>query len=102
MVFTTVIVTGLLGCELNISGRQLAQMTLLILSGVGAVLGYSHYLEKKAEKSVFDQEYKREKWYALNVKVSFLIFLPPPPFFFFAGNVTTILKANRKKWSNSM
>jgi len=82
VVFTTVIVTGLLGCELNISGRQLAQMTLLILSGVGAVLGYSHYLEKKAEKSVFDQEYKREKWYALNVKVSlFLIFLAPPVFF---------------------
>jgi len=62
VVMTSVILTSMLGCEINIAGSQLTQMTLAVLLGVGAVLGYSQYLEKMAEKSVFDQEYKREKW----------------------------------------
>lgn len=62
IVISSVVITAMLGCGINITGRQLAHLTVSILLGVGAVLGYSQFLEKKAEKSVFDQEYKREKW----------------------------------------
>jgi len=62
VIISCVIISGILALHFNVSGNQLFQLSLLNLIGVGATLGYSHYLEKKAELSIFEQEYRREKW----------------------------------------
>jgi len=62
IVISCVIMSGILALGFTINGNQLLQLSMLNLIGIGATLGYSHYLEKKAELSVFEQEYRREKW----------------------------------------
>lgn len=62
LLVASVLISTILSLELTITSNQIVQLGVAMLFSVGVALGYNAFLEKKAEKTVFEQEYKREKW----------------------------------------